>query len=209
MSRLSSGLPGTIAGPESPPLAEPLAAVETQPAPQLLGGAGVALAALRGEDGPDLRLEELLLLGRDRRPGDAAAPVGFSFGASGFAVAPPGLCGNDLRYSASERKPSRSASSRWNIGSIVAAAFFMRGELRRKSRYSSSERRPSRSASPSMKIRSGSKGGNRGGWACFCSRPASASAQCLHRGRQKQDDHRDDSRRESRHQRTPLSIEQG
>ena len=94
----------------------------------------------------------------------ATAPGGFSFGASGFSAAPPGLRGNDLRYSASERNPSRSASSRRNIGSIVAAASFMRGELRRKSRYSSSESRPSRSASPSMKIRSGSKAGNRWAW---------------------------------------------
>ena len=40
------------------PAAEALPAVEQEPAAQLLGGARVALAALRRQHGPDLRLEE-------------------------------------------------------------------------------------------------------------------------------------------------------
>jgi len=65
-----------------------------------------------------------------------------------------------MRYSGSERNPSRSLSSRRKSGSIVAAAFFMRGEARNCSRYSSSESLPSRSVSPKAKIRSGSKAAN-------------------------------------------------
>ena len=101
-------------------LAKALAAVEAEPAPQFLGGARVALAALRHQHGPDLRLEELLLLGRDRadcgfsRRGTSAAGVDsfcleagrISFEVPGIEVGPPGLCGKDVRYSASERNPS-------------------------------------------------------------------------------------------------------
>ena len=51
---------------------------------------------------------------------DVSAPGGFSFWASGLAAAPPGLCGNDLRYSDNEMNPSRSVSMRRNMGSIEA-----------------------------------------------------------------------------------------
>ncbi len=180
------GVAGHDRGAGVAPEAEGLPAVEPEPAPQLLGRARVALSALRRQDGPDLRLEECLLLRRDGGRRRMSAPGGFSFGVSGLAAAPPGLCGKDLRYSDNERNPSRSVSSRRNIGSIVAAAFRMRGEERRKSRYSSSDSRPSRSASPRTKIRSGSKAGNRCVWAVD---PA----------REQEDDDRYQSGRESRH----------
>ena len=169
MSRLSSGLPGTIAGPESPPEAQALPAVEPEPAPQLLGGARVALAALRRQDGPDLRLEELLLLGRDRRRrrGTALARrVGrFCLRSVRLGGRAAGPLREGLAVFRQREEPVairvEPAEHRLDRGRGVLHA----GRGAEMSRYSSSESRPSRSASPRMKIRSGSKAGNRCVWA--------------------------------------------